>query len=361
MFERGHINSIFKRVAHSWLFLGLIAPMSALSTSAQALTLVPLFDSSVTSNPNALAIENAVKTVSAELGSAFSNHATVRFSVSWGSVQGSPIPGNEVASSIENLSGPYSFSTLTTDIRTMAAANPANPVLQSVVAHLPRSNPAGGLGFAIPYAEAQAIGLLPPASHLAAGGIGFSTSVSWDFNPVGGVSANTYDLEGAATHEIIEVLGRISGLESSRPTVATPLDLFRYSASGVSSFSYSAPAYFSIDGGRTAVERFNVAGSGDRSDIASAPGLTDVQAAYLPRGIALTLSAADLTVLDALGWGAFTPPTFEGSVDPFYLGSVQSFGGAVPEPDLWVLMLTGFAGVGFAARSVQRRPVDQPS
>ena len=168
-------------------------------------------------------------------------------------------------------------------------------------------------------------------------------------------AANAYDLEGAATHEIIEVLGRISGLDSARPTLATPLDLFRYSAPGVSSFSYTAPAYFSIDGGRTAIEHFNVAGAGDRSDIASAPGLTDLQAAYLHPGVALTLSAADLTVLDALGWGTFKAPTFDGSADPFYLGSVQSFGGAVPEPDLWFLMLIGFAGVGYAVRSTPSR------
>ena len=356
MFNYTYVHRFLHLVAGLWRLPGLIAPFFLFSTSVSALTLVPVFDSSVTSNPNAGLIETAINTVSSELGSAFSNRATVRFNVSWGSVQGSRISSGDVASSVENLSGPYSFSTLSADIRGVAAANPTNAVLQSVAAHLPKANPAGGLSFALPYAEAQAIGLLPPASRLAAGGIGFNSSVRWDFNPIGGVAANAYDLEGAATHEIVEVLGRISGLESSRPTVATPLDLFRYSAPGVSSFSYSAPAYFSIDGGRTAIEHFNVAGSGDRSDIASASGLTDVQAAFLPTGVALTLSAADLTLLDALGWGAFTPPTFNGGPDPFYLGSVQSFGSAVPEPDLWALMLAGFASVAIAARASKQRP-----
>ena len=344
----------------SWILAGIFSPLLLLSDPVSAFTLTPVFDSSITSNPNAPAIETAIDTVASELGSAFSNSAVIHFNVSWGSVQGKPIPGGDVSASEENLTGPYSFSTFTADLKAVAAANPDDPVLQSVAANLPRSNPAGALSYGIPYAEAQAIGLLPPASRLPAGAIGFSNAVTWDFNPIDGVAANTYDLEGAAAHEIMEVLGRISGLQSAKPTVATPLDLFRYTAAGVSSFSYSAAAYFSIDGGQTAIEHFNVAGSGDRSDIASAPGLTDVQAAYLPTGVALTLSAADLTLLDALGWGAFTAPQYGGAPDPFYLGSVRSFGGAIPEPKSWGLMLIGLAGTGFAVRSKTRTKAGLP-
>ncbi len=354
MSHSDHARLVARCVRKPHKVLALLAPIIFVSSSATALTLTPIFDSSVTSNPNAALIENAINTVSSELGSSFSNAAIIKFNVSWGSAGGASIPTYDVSASVENLSGPYSFSAFTADLRSVAAANPNDAVLQSVAAHLPKSNPAGSLSYGIPYAEAQAIGLLPPASRLPAGAIGFSNAVKWDFDPTDGVAANTYDLEGAAAHEIMEVLGRISGLQSARPTLATPLDLFRYTAAGVSSFSYSTAAYFSVDGGQTAIEHFNVTGSGDRSDIASAPGLTDVQAAYLPTGVALTLSAADLTLLDALGWGAFTAPQYGGAPDPFYLGSVQSFGGAVPEPASWALMLIGFTGAGFAVRSKTR-------
>lgn len=319
------------------------------------MTLTPIFDSSVTSRSDAAAIEQAINAAAGQLSSAFSNAATVRFNVSWGSVQGQAIPSGDVASSIENLSGPYTFSTLLTDFRSVAAANPYDSILQAAVAHLPKTNPAGALTYKIPYGEAQAMGLLPATLKLAAGGIGFSTGFTWDTNRADGITTGAYDLQGAATHEIMEILGRISGLQSASPSLATPLDLFRYSAVGVNNFSYSAGAYFSFDGGQTVVERFNVNGGGDRSDIASATGLTDVQAAYLPRGVVMTLSAADLQMLDALGWGAYTAPSYGGVVDPYYFGTLQSAAGAAPEPAVWTLMLAGVGGVGALARLRARR------
>ena len=79
----------------------------------------------------------------------------------------------------------------------------------------------------------------------------------YDFNRADGISANAYDFQGLAMHEIEEVLGHITGLQSSSaPQYATPFDLFRYTAKGVSSFSYADHAYFSIDGGATNLGNF---------------------------------------------------------------------------------------------------------
>jgi hypothetical protein len=89
-------------------------------------------------------------------------------------------------------------------------------------------------------------------------------------NPVVG----RYDLQSAVAHELDEVLG-IGGAGSNLNSVATgfdgttlaspvrALDLYRYSASGVRSYSTSnrVSSYFSIDGGNTTLVHFNQNGA----------------------------------------------------------------------------------------------------
>ena len=138
---------------------------------------------------------------------------------------------------MDNLAGAYSYATVSKYLTAASLANPSDKVLASAVKNLPNSDPTHLGQFQVPFAEAKALGLLPAAQSGIDGYIGFRSGTSYDFNPIDGVTAHAYDFEGLAAHEIEEVLGRITGLQSSTPYWATVIDLYRYSTSGVSSFS----------------------------------------------------------------------------------------------------------------------------
>lgn len=328
----------------------LLAATVAAAQPARALVIKPIFDSSITSQSDAAQIESAFNSAAAVFDRAFANPATVNIAVSWGSVAGGAIPAGDISTSMDNLSGAYSYAGVVSYLTAASKANPLNTVLATAVSHLPKTDPTRLGQFEIPYAEAKALGMLPAALPMMDGYIGFDSKVAYDFNPAGGITAGDYDFQGLAAHEIEEVLGRITGLQSSGVDWATPFDLYRYAAAGVSSFSYGAHAYFSVNGGQTDLGNFNYSGGGDRSDWLTLSASTDVQDAYVYTGKALTLSATDLQALDALGWGV---SRLTGSTPLSTIGALSPTGGAlsaVPEPATWAMMLVGAALIGGRAR-----------
>lgn len=325
--------------------------------AAQAMAIIPIYDSSITSRSNAAAIEAAFGAVASEFDKAFATNVTVKIGVSWGKVDGASLGSGNLAASRMPLLGGFAYSGVTGIFHADALANPTDANMATLAAHLPTTSPAGSRGFAIPYAEAQAVGYLPATLRVDSGYVGFSSSAVWDYSPANGVSAGAYDFQGMAAHEISEVLGRVTGLYASNPTYATPLDALRYSAPGVSSFSYSQPAYFSIDGGRTNLGDFNVSGGGDRTDWRSIAG--DAQNAYFSTGVDYALSTADKTLLDILGWGKAASTVTIGSVVPAEGLTGSGAALAVPEPATWLLMLSGFGLAGGALRP--RRRISSPS
>jgi len=343
--------------AHGPLCAGAMMLLAAAAQPARAMDIKPVFDSSITSLSDAAQIESAFNTAAAVFDSAFANPATVNIDVSWGSIAGEAMPAGDVSTSMDNLSGAYSYANVVSYLTTASKANPSDTVLASAVSHLPKTDPTKLGQFEIPYAEAKALGILPGAFPMMDGYIGFDSKVAYDFNPVGGVvTAGEYDFEGLAEHEIEEVLGRTTGLQSSGVSWATPFDLYRYTASGVSSFTYAAAAYFSINGGATDLGNFNSVGGGDRSDWQTLSTSMDVQDAYVSTGKDLTLTGNDLDGLDALGWGIskVTGSTPLGTVTIF---SPPGGASAVPEPATWAMMLAGAALIGASVRRRRWRAV----
>jgi hypothetical protein len=337
--------------ARSGAFLATVAAAIGGVTSANALTIRPVFDSSITSLANAATVEAAFTAVANQFDASFSTPVTVKIGVSWGKVDGQGLGSGNIAASQTALTGPFTYSNITGAFRADAAANPADRNLALVAANLPRSSPAGSLYWELPYAEAQALGFLPASINPNSGFVGFSSTTKWDFNPTGGVTAGTYDFRGLAAHEISEVLGRITGLDSTKPTYATMFDALRYSAPHASSFSYSSAAYFSVNGGVTNLGEFNVAGGGDRSDLYAIKG--DAQDAALSAGTVYGLSTSDLTALDVLGWGSWTPLPGGVVIGGATLSDISA-AGAVPEPSAWAMMLLGFCLTGATARRATR-------
>jgi hypothetical protein len=322
---------------------------AAVSTPAEALTIRPTFDSSITRLSDASTIERAFDQAASQLDRAFANPTTVNITVSWGSIAGMALPAGDIGSSIDNLSGPYGYASVVKYLTAEARANPRDASLASAVAHLPKTDPLKVSMFEVPYAEAKAMGMLPKTLASLDGYIGFSSSAHYDFNPVGGISAGYYDFESVAEHEMEEVLGRSTGLEYANPTWAMPFDLFRYSRPGVASFAYGTKAYFSINGGVTNLGDFNNVGGGDRSDWLSSASVSDLQSAYAATGRAYELSTSDLTALDALGWGGWVSPGGALSPGPSRLAQIGA-AAAVPEPSTWAALIFGTALLGLVLR-----------
>jgi hypothetical protein len=328
-----------------------IVAATGFATSANALTIQPIFDSSITSLANASAVEAAFTAVANQFDATFSAPVTIKIGVSWGKVNGHALPSGDISASQSTLTGPFQYSDIVGAFRDDAAANPGNASMASAAANLPATSPAGSLYYEMPYAQAQALGFLPARIGPDSGFVGFSSAVEWDFTPTNGVSAGYYDFQAMAAHEISEVLGRVSGLVTTRPTYATMFDVLRYAAPHTPSFSYSASAYFSVNGGVTHLAAFNVAGAGDRSDFNAVAG--DAQDAFVAPGQVYGLSAVDLTALSVLGWGSWAPLPGGVMIGDAMLSGVSG-GMAMPEPSTWVSLLLGLSLVGMAVRRSAR-------
>lgn len=321
---------------------------------AQAMLIKPVFDASITSRSNAAQIEAAFNAAAAQFDTAFANPATVNITVSWGSVAGQKLAAGDIGESMDNLSGYYSYASLVGYLTSKSKSNPADTALALAVSHLPKTDPTKLNQFEIPYAEAKAIGLLPSSLPMMDGYIGFSSTSAFDFNPVGGVTAGAYDFQGLAAHEIEEVLGRVTALQSATPQWATPFDLYRYAAANTPGFSYAKPAYFSINGGLTSLGSFNISGGGDRSDWQTLTGSHDLQNAYLSTGVTLGLTNSDLTALDVLGWGLGTLSNTTLSATGPLSSKVSAALSAVPEPETWTTLCFGLGLMGWVLRGHRR-------
>lgn len=175
-------------------------------------------------------------------------------------------------------------------------------------------------------ANAKALGLHSAGDSASDGSISFSTLFNWDFDRSNGITAGTFDFVGVAAHEIGHLLGFVSGADSvdycTKPNgpapqslenyaIASPLDLFRYSAGSESAGanidlrSGSVSKYFSVDGGTTQATIYSTGsynGDGrqcshwkDNQNI----GIMDPTADYAEF---MDISDFDVQAFDVMGW-----------------------------------------------------------
>ena len=156
-----------------------------------------------------------------------------------------------------------------------------------------------------------------------------TTAVSGQYSAIAAFEAQINEILGGGGQG--SVLNSIpgGGSKSAYPNIGV-LDLYRYSAPGVPTFS-SAPgttAYFSVDGGLTDILGFNNNPLYDLGNWAS--GTCYVQSAVPCQGTepAYTTSSPEFTMMESIGYDPVT---------------------ATPLPSTWTMLIAGFVCLGFMA------------
>ena len=313
------------------------------------LVITPTFDSTITSDPNAAAIEGTINSAIGVLEADISTPITVSVYFQEGDQN-----FDAAALLSDNQSGYYwaSYYAYYNALKAIDTAPGATSAQRTALASLGPApslnsgNPVNGYdgdgqAMVLTSPNLRALGLLaPPANQQASNKqlydsiITFNPEITYPPNPNTG---SNYALEASMLHELDEVLGIGGGGSSLGPNTFNdytdgssgvarlgpvgPMDLFRYSASGVRSFSLltttSPYSYFSIDGGNTVLSYFNQSELADYGDWLSDPIPAgygpQVQDAYATRGADPTLGVNELTALEAIGYTLAVPePTTMG-------------------------------------------------
>lgn len=313
--------------------------------AAQAnLIIQPLFDTSITSDPNAVGIENSIDAAIAVFEARYSNPITVKIEFQKGSALGSSQVGFVYVNSYHQ----YYNALVATDANAAAIAGLTSNGGNSY------SNPVThDSGILLKSANARAVGLSGDPLCNVTGGAGSLTcsSTPGGKNAIDGIiSLNTsityppqqqagdYSLEATAEHELDEVLGLGSAIPETSASSGTvtasdpaPEDLFRYTADGalagvsVSCSGTPAAAYFSYSGATDLAEFNNACNGADFGDWQSNPlpaGVSpEVQDAYATPGSDPVYGPNEIAAMTAIGY-----------VDP-----VLPL--ATAEPGTWVLVV----------------------
>ena len=187
-------------------------------------------------------------------------------------------------------------------------------------------------------ANARALGLMAAHDSVADGSVEFSSEFAFDFDPSNGITKNTIDFVGVATHEIGHALGFVSGVDildyyradpyaESEFSYISTADLYRCSAESKAAgadLDWSADKRtknFSLDRCNTALATFATGtdyGDGDQASHWTdglGLGILDPTASY---GELLAITQLDLTMFDVIGFDVAVPEP--GSVALFLLG-----------------------------------------
>jgi hypothetical protein len=326
-----------------------VAVAGGLASPAAALTITPIFDSSITSAGNAAAVEGAISSAIGTIDSLFTDPGTL--DVVFKSQSGSFLGASQSADYSVSYAGYQSL------LQADSAANPTNTVLATAIAHLSQGNDANGaygitgtsalfrvgLGqsWALPCFDSSGTGITACGGTstnpgIADGVVYLSTSYPFYYSPSSYV-AGAYNARVTIEHELDEILGGggqgsvLNDIQRGATVCCYgPLDLYRYSAPGVPSFTTSstATAYLSVNGGTTDVVAFNQSSTGDYGD--TLPNSQYVQSAFTGTNSTAPYNASspEVTMLSAIGY------------DPV----------ATPEPASLALLGPAIAGIGWMRR-----------
>lgn len=293
------MNKSIRKLSRNLL---LTASLLAPALNACALTINVTYDSSVTNIGTLSQVQTAFGAAVQTIKNLYTNNSTVNITVY--SANAGPFGYIGLGESSFSYYTGFAYS----DVKTALTAARTTAADTNSVASLPASDPTGGTeGWGIPLAEAKALESsgaslgVDPLGTSSDGDIGFATDVNYTFDPNNRAVPGEYDFIGVAEHELTEVMGRSSLILDSGAGYF-PYDLFRFTSNGVRSFGPDdTGVYFSVNNGVTALKSFNPNNGGDIQDWATSTPHNSFDA-YAASGFEGTLSAADLTALDIIGY-----------------------------------------------------------
>ena len=270
-----------------------------------SLTINPTFAPNIMSDPQAATIEATINRAIADYESVIKDNITVNITFQ----EGGGLGGS---------SGKSVYSINYTDYRAALVSHATTADDTSAIASLPvqtndpvNNNPK--INVPSPLAYALGFNVTAPASD---GTITLNTA-SCNLDRTSTQDSTKYDLQAVASHEIDEILGFGSSIGGPSVTNGDPVptgsilpdDLFRYDQNGNRTFDtqLATQAYFSIDGGKTDLARFNQIGGGDWGDwfspsVVPPPNPTpQIQSAFGTAGATPNLGV-ELRRLDVLGF-----------------------------------------------------------
>jgi len=286
-----------------------VAETSVVGASGGPFVITATFDSSITSDPNAAAIETMINTAIGIYESLFNDPITVSilFRYATTNPDGTPLPPGALARS---GSGAYRIPWSTYTNALTADAQTANDATANA------SLPASALSTNIlsSSADGRVVGLPTPPVIFPNGSVGVggpydgivTLNSSQPFAFTRPPTTGTYDALRSTEHEMDEVLGLGSYLNAAGSDLR-PQDLFSWSAAGTRNLLSSGSRYFSIDGGTTTLVGFNQNPSGDFGDwlSSSCPQATP----YVQNAFSCTAQTSDVAVtspeginLDVIGY-----------------------------------------------------------
>ena len=272
------------------------------------------FDQNLSSLPTGFV--SAVDYVVSYYDRLFTNNVNLTISVGYGEIAGQTLQSGALGESLPALNGQAGYVALESyaSVRNALLAQNA-PGANTLPGSVPANAPSE---LVVTQAEAKALGLIANSGGID-GYVGFDAAPGiFDYSTTS-TSANQYDFVAAVEHEFSEIMGRISGLDTA--SSYTPMDLYRYAAANARQFTTGAASYFSIDNGASDLDNWNnfqTGNSGDLGDWAPSAG-NDAYDDAENQGAFNTLSAADVTLMNALGWTGAPPLQMTLSSDVFWL------------------------------------------
>ena len=255
-----------------------------------------LWDTSVNQAPAGFktVVQDAANVFDAQI----QNNISVSINVGWNENEGASIPAGALATGSPDYGVSCTYSQLTSALIQQAVAN-STP---GIVANFPASDPTQGGPWQVSSAQAGVFNFQGVNPSNTDGGIGFSnTTWALGIDPQS-IGSNQYDLFGTALHEISHALGRIN---DAAYNLYSPINLYTYASPGNLQLGSTAPAYFSVDGGNTNLNNFDMSAGGDPADWSTT--LTDSFGGGMA-GVAAPMTATDWLVMESLGYKI--APTF---------------------------------------------------
>jgi hypothetical protein len=269
--------------------------LSALTTPAEALNIVPTYTAGVTG-----AFQTAFGAVATRYDNLFTDPVTVNITVS--------AAGTGLGTSLTPLAGVFTYGQVRTALINDYAANPsaARTIAESAGGSIfTTTDPSTTGRYFISTAEEKSLGLLAGNNPASDGTFFYNGTLNYTLNHTAAPGA--FDFQGVAEHEVSEIMGRISGLGGNIGDSGgfLPYDLFRYTGAGTRGITNTGGGnYFSIDNGTTNLHGYNNATANPGSDPQDwdASNPADSYNAFLSEDQATMITPVDIEALNVLGW-----------------------------------------------------------